>query len=116
MASTLVKNRRRFPRVSAVLHVTYYIDGDIIPATTENISRGGMRILTPRLIPSSEVLEFIIIFNKRPVETRGRLVYLSHDRTRAGIRFENVLNVAWERSLKSSGQNSLDLSMDAGRS
>jgi len=108
MTSPVSGNRRKFPRVAAVFHVTYYLDGDIVPTTTENISRGGMRIATPRVIPPGKTLSFIITFRGKPLETKGRIVYVTSDRMHAGIEFENVLYIELEGSPESQGQILLD--------
>lgn len=108
MTPALSQDRRRFPRVRAVLHATYYLDGDIVPVTTENISRGGMRISIPRPISPGKVLEFIITFKGKPIEVRGRVVYLSSDQTHAGIQFDNPLRREWKDSHETSEQVPLD--------
>lgn len=108
MTSAVSEDRREFPRISGVFHVTYYLDGDIVPTTSENISPGGMRIITPRLIPSGKVLDFIITFKGKPVEVRGRIVYVASDRMHAGIQFENVLHSQWKGSPQSLDQFPFD--------
>jgi len=50
-----------------------------------------MRITAPRLTSSGRVLDFIITFKGNPLETKGRVVHISSDRTHAGIHFEQVL-------------------------
>ena len=50
-----------------------------------------MRITAPRLTSSGRVLDFIITFKGNPLETRGRVVYISSDRMHTGIHFEQVL-------------------------
>jgi len=91
MISAISDNRRKYPRIPAGFHVSYYLDSDIVPTTTENISRGGMRIITPRLMSSGKILDFIITFKGKSLEKRGRIVYISSNRIHAGIQFEKVL-------------------------
>ncbi len=69
--------------------------------TTENISFRGMQIITPRLISPGRVLDSIITLKGRPIDTRGRVVYVSSDKTHAGIQFDKVLHSEWENSFES---------------
>jgi hypothetical protein len=91
MISTALDNRRKHPRIPATFHVAYNLDGDIVATTTENISLGGMRITTPRSIPSGKVLDFIITLKGEPLEARGHVVYITSDGIHTGIHFDKVL-------------------------
>ncbi|NIS70832.1 MAG: hypothetical protein GTO12_18405 [Proteobacteria bacterium] len=104
MVSALSDERRKYSRISAGLHVAFHTDGDIVTTTTENISFGGMRIVTPRLISPGRVLDFIITLKGRPIDTRGHVVYVSSDKAHAGIQFDKVLHSEWENSFESPEQ------------
>ena len=92
------ENRRKFPRIAAAFHVAYCLDGDIIPTTTENISCGGMRIVTARPLSAPRALDFIFTLNGVPIETHGHVVYTSSDKRHAGIAFERTLPMGLENS------------------
>ncbi|NIQ38887.1 MAG: hypothetical protein GTN81_09895 [Proteobacteria bacterium] len=108
MIPAVLDERRKYSRVSAGLHVAFCLNGDILSTTTENISIGGMRILAPPTMPSGKVFDFIITLKGEPVETRGRVVHVSHDGIHVGIQFERALRHDWGSSAKSSKEISLD--------
>jgi len=93
MTSVASENRRRYPRISTACHVAYCLDGDIVPTTTENISRGGMRIVTARYLSAEMVFDFIITFKGDPIQTRGHIVYTSPDRRHVGVVFDRPLSL-----------------------
>ena len=95
MISVASENRRKYPRISAAFQVAYCLDGDIVPTTTENISRGGMRIVTARYLSAEMVFDFIITFKGDPIETRGHIVYTSPDHRHVGVVFERLLPLDW---------------------
>jgi len=95
LISVVSENRRKYPRVSAAFHVAYCLDGDIVPTTTENISRGGMRIVTARCLSAERALDFIITCKGDPIETRGHIVYMSPDQRHVGVVFEEILPLEW---------------------
>lgn len=108
MIPAVLDERRKYSRVSAGLHVAFCLNGDILSTTTENISFGGMRIFAPPMMPSGKVFDFVITHKGEPVETRGRIVYISHDGIHVGIQFERALCHDWGSPPESSKEISLD--------
>ncbi len=92
MRSAVIDERRKHSRISAGFHVAFYLDDDIVTTTTEDISFGGMRILAPRPMSHPGFLDFVITFKGEPIETKGRVVYVTRDKEHAGIQFKQALH------------------------
>jgi hypothetical protein len=55
-----------------------------------------MGIVIPGQVDTGQALNFIIMLKRPPIEIKGRIVWVSTDRTRGGIRFERLLCGDWD--------------------
>lgn len=101
-------DQRHFPRLDIRLPVTLRYCGRLIPATTLNVSCGGMLLITePGDITSNAPVEVIFDLpnNERDVTMRGEIVRIGGNvEPEVGIRFTNLYTLGYhalERFVKS---------------
>lgn len=94
-----MEDKRRFKRIEASLPVTLRCDGRLIPATTLNISSGGVCLNVENadvaFIDCSKV-ELIIDLSQedRDVSLRGEVTRIEpKDKSRVGVKFTNLYTV-----------------------
>jgi c-di-GMP-binding flagellar brake protein YcgR len=94
-----MRNKRRFKRVDANLPVTLRCDGRLIPATTLNISCGGVCLHINEAefawLDSSDV-ELIIDLSQgqRDISLRGEVTRVDKDgKPTVGVKFTNLYTI-----------------------
>lgn len=101
--------RRQFPRLDVALPVTLRHNGRLIPATTLNISCGGMALATPtEQVSLGGHVEVVVDLGEieKDVTLRGSVVHVNPaDPKQLGIQFTNLFAVghqSLQRYLKDS--------------